>query len=123
MKINELNLRKLLVCVSHSGNDKKVEGLISGWDSKTIEDYEKYNSKRILSSKYNQYYIIPDKQYIIFDTDDEHSYLLLNNFLEDNKILIETAITKSYSGKIHNLYYKRHFWFKVSDVNEFKNIN
>jgi P4 family phage/plasmid primase-like protien len=125
IKISELNLCKILVDVKPnetktSGKDVKIG--ISGWQNMTIEELNEINERRINNPDYNQYYIKLNREYMVFDTDDEFTFKQLTRYLEENDLYNYEAITRSFRGKTKNIYYKRHFWFKVTNQRQFKHI-
>lgn len=125
IKIQELKLRKLLVQITpneNKSNGKDVEIGLCGWQLKTFEELELINEKRMRDKKYNQYYIMLNREYMVVDTDDEHSHRILTKYLIDNNIYEETAITKSFKGKTKNIQYCRHFWFKIPNKKHFSHI-
>lgn len=126
VKIEELKLRKILVKIDYDNKGDKImtETCPIGWQKMTYEELEKINTERkkdIKKRGYNQYYIIPDREYLIIDTDGEKTYLKLVNLLKELNIYNENAITKSFSGKNKNQGHKRHFWFKINK-RQFKHI-
>lgn len=125
IKISDLNLCKILVSVKPNeakSNGKDVKIGISGWQNMTLEELNEINERRLNNPEYNQYYIKLDRQYMVFDTDDEFSYKQLSSYLQSNNLWFPEAITKSFRGKTKNIYYKRHFWFKVNNQRQFKHI-
>jgi len=124
-KISDLNLCKILVDVKPNdskSNGKDVKIGISGWQNMSLEDLTVINERRKQDSNYNQYYIKLNREYMVFDTDDEFSYKKLVSYLQANNLWFPEAITKSFRGHTKNLYYKRHFWFKVNNQRQFKHI-
>jgi len=124
-KISELNLKKLLLTVST--NDSKTSGktpinIIGGWNKKSLEELNDINERRQQDNNNNQYYIMLNREYIVIDTDEERSYIILVKYLKENNLYFDEAITKSYRGRTKNIYYKRHFWFKVNNQKQFKHI-
>lgn len=125
LEINNLFLKKLLISVkpSNSKNSgKEQRGFITNWINKDFLELEYLNHEREKDSQYNQYYIMLDRQYMVFDTDDEEAYTLLEEYLLNNKMYHPKSITKSYRGETQNIKHKRHFWFKVDDREEFNFI-
>lgn len=124
-KISELNLKKLLLQIVPDEtvtNGKKAYGRFQGWNLQSFEELEKINEDRKKDKTYNMYYIMLNREYMVFDTDEEHSYNVLVEYLKSNNLYSEKAITTSFRGRTKNLYYKRHFWFKVADQRQFKHI-
>ena len=125
IKINDLNLCKILVNVKPDetkSNGKEIKIGISGWQNMTMKELNEINQRRIDNDDYNQYYIKLNREYMVFDTDSEYAYKQLCNYLIINDLYYEGAITKSFKGKTKNIYYNRHFWFKVNNQRQFKHI-
>lgn len=124
IKISELNLKKILLTVekNNSKSGKKYINIPPKWNLMTNEELININNQRINNNNNNQYFIMLNREYMVIDTDEERAYNLLVDYLKNNNIYNEEAITKSYKGKMNNLYYKRHFWFKVNNQREFKHI-
>lgn len=116
--IKDLNLRKILISVKNinkNGKDnKEYDDVPYKWHSKTIQELEIINNDRININKYNQYLVRLDNQYLVFDTDNEKAFMKLEYILKEKKLYNNLSITKSYKGKAYNLYYQRHFWFKIN---------
>lgn len=64
---------------------------------------------------FNQAMIIVDK-FLVIDTDEEEQYKLLVDLLHED--LNPKAVTESFRGRANNIYYKRHFWFKIPKGHE-----
>jgi P4 family phage/plasmid primase-like protien len=124
IKISELNLKKLLLTVrpSDKKSGKTYINIESKWNLMTYEELETINRQRIKDTNNNQYFIMLNREYMVIDTDEERPYNLLVKYLKENDLYNEDAITKSYKGKMKNIYYKRHFWFKVNNQRQFKHI-
>lgn len=125
IKISNLNLCKILVEVKPNetkSNGKDVKIGVSGWHNMTIDELNQINERRNNNPEYNQYYIKLNREYMVFDTDDEYAYKQLTSYLQSNNLWFPDAITKSFRGKTKNIYYKRHFWFKVNNQRQFKHI-
>jgi P4 family phage/plasmid primase-like protien len=125
LKIENLNLKKILVSVNENPKNgkKDISNCVAGWNSSlSIDELNKINNDRINNDIYNQFYIQMNREYLVIDIDHEKSYLKLVQMLKQNNIYNEDAITLSYSGKTKNLYYKRHFWFKIESDRQFKII-
>jgi P4 family phage/plasmid primase-like protien len=124
IKISELNLRKLLLNVIQDEtktSGKRPLNIIPGWNKKTLEELNEINKKRAKEEN-NQYFIMLNREYMVIDTDEERAYNLLVEYLEKNKIYEKDAVSLSYRAKTKNIYYKRHFWFKVNNQKQFKHI-
>lgn len=125
LKISELGLRKLLVSIVKDTtlkSGKKISGLIKEFNKKSFEELEEINEKRENDKKYNQYYYMLDGNYIVFDTDDEEVYNKLKRYLERHNLYNKNAITQSFKNRTQNLYFKCHFWFKINDKHEFRDL-
>jgi P4 family phage/plasmid primase-like protien len=125
IKISELELKKLLVQITPNNNKSNGKDLyigITGWQKKTYEELEEINKKRSDDNKFNQYYIMLDRQYLVIDMDEEKAYNKLVNYLKRNNLYNEESITKSFKGKTKNIYFNRHFWFKIDNKKDYSHI-
>ena len=132
MKIKELDLKKMVVGVNLTeeidakGLQKKgyKKAPLFGWTYKTKEELNKLNTDLLKNNpeEYNMFYIILNKEYMVFDTDDETPYKIIKKYLKDNNKYNKHAITKSFRGKTLNIKYKRHFWFKVDNKEDFNDL-
>lgn len=124
INITDLKLKKLLIKAipDDTPSGKHYEDCIYNWHTYDIEKLDKINNTRINNPEYNQYLIRPNFKYLIIDTDHEKSYLGLCHELKSLNLYNEDAITISFKGKSRNLYYNRHFWFKINS-DEYKNEN
>ncbi len=126
VKIEELNLKKILIEVREDKSKtsgKKQINLIPKWNKDyTFEQLEEINKERKKSSKNNQYYIMLNREYLVIDTDEEKAFLKLEQYLKNNNLYVQDAITKSYRGRTENKYFKRHFWFKINNLRQFSHI-
>lgn len=99
---------------------KSPKGLFFEWkEENNTEILNNKNLQRIYNDKYNQVWFRCEKEYIIFDADNENSYNIITKYLIDNKLYEPLAITKSYHRELH---YKNHFWFKVDNKNLFNDL-
>lgn len=128
-KISELKLNKILISVKPTKNkkgedDKLVDDktIPNGWQLKTYEELEEINNKRINDNKFNVFWIKLNREYMVIDTDEEWAYNYIVDYLKENDLYNENAITDSYKCKMFNIKYKHHFWFKVNDLKQFKHI-
>jgi len=125
IKISEIPLRKILLSIVPDEtikSGKRPLNLFSGWNKKTFDALETINKEREQDPENNIYYIMLNREYMVIDADEKRSYNIIVNYLKSNNLYNEEAITKSYRGKTKNIYYKRHFWFKVLDQRQFKHI-
>jgi len=101
---------------------KIINGLFYDWHyEENTEKLNEKNDKRKSNNKYNQiYYRCNRDKYIIFDADDEESYIKIQKYLKDNNLYNVNSITSSFNK---NHYYKKHFWFEINndDYNDLKN--
>lgn len=125
LKIEDLNLDKLLLTVKESPEKKSGKtpsNLLFEWNKKSREELDEINETRKGDKANNQYYIKLNREYMVFDTDEEIAFVRLRDYLLKNKLYNNDAISKSFRGKVLNIPYKRHFWFKVNNQKQFKHI-
>jgi len=92
-------------------NGKNISGLIKGWHNMSDEELKIINDKRLKDANFNQIWFRCNKNFMVFDADTEESFTLICTFLRKNNLYVNSCITKSFKGV--DLFYKRHFWFKL----------
>jgi P4 family phage/plasmid primase-like protien len=89
------------------------------WTKKPLEELE-IIKRRVPKTNIILYNC--DCNEIIIDTDCETDYNIVKKFLIKKNIYDENCITPSFRGKTLNLKYKRHFWLKPDNKNDFKGL-
>ena len=89
------------------------------WTSMPLNELEKIKSKKpktkiiLYNCDYNE---------LIIDTDSEKDYNIVKDYLIKINKYNEDCITKSFRGETLGLYYKRHFWLKPDNKNNFRGL-
>jgi P4 family phage/plasmid primase-like protien len=117
--ITENKINHLRVSVQMK-NDKKEINYPKGWAKMNLDEIKNHNEK---NKNHNMYALLfaDNVNIMVFDTDTEEAYNGLVSILKDLDIYNENSITESFSGRTKNLYFKRHFYFKVKNHDKMKN--
>lgn len=117
LTLNDFKFSKVDITISEDGK-KDVRGLESGWSKQSVEvllnKFKKHKNVKTIS-------VNGRANFIIIDTDEEPQYKYFTELLKSKDLYNEEAITCSYRGRLLNLDYKKHFWFRV-DEEEFQEV-
>ena len=108
----------LFLNVSWDSEKKKKDynnSFIKGYDRLTYKEAKaiarecKYEPNQLLHK-------VPENV-VLLDTDTPESYKIVKEYLKKNDLYNKSNITKSYQGRVFDLSYKRHFFFKCEPSN------